>query len=73
MRIETHGAPAIGSHQTAGMTTGGARPTEGSRLLASGRLGAVLVAAAHAALASRAEAVVRQVGMPDTLDRGIRP
>jgi hypothetical protein len=50
-----------------------ARPTEGSRLLASGRLGAVIVAAAHAALARRAEMVVREAGLPSTLDKGYRP
>jgi hypothetical protein len=71
MRMD-HGAPGEPSHPVPGQTMSSARPTEGSRLLASGRLGAVLVAAAHAALARRAEMVVREAGLPTTLDRGGR-
>ncbi len=68
MRIETHGAPAIPAHPGAGNSTSTARPTEGSRLLVSGRLGAVLVAAAHAAIATRAESIARGVGVPASLE-----
>lgn len=70
MRIDSHGAPAHLAHPGAGLSTSTARPMEGSRLLASGRLGTVLIAAAHAALAHRAEAVVRHAGIPATLESG---
>lgn len=73
MRFETHGAPVYPPHPGAGDFTGTARSTEGSRLLASGRLGAVLVAAATAAVAQHAERLARDAGIPSTLDRGDQP
>ena len=56
-------------HAGPDLQAGEPRPTEGSRLLASGRLGAVIVAAAHAAIARRAEQIAREAGVCPTLDR----